>query len=170
SDLPATLPARHQPLRPGSYAHTPRHEAVDGLSDLHVRVVVRPTLPGGGREQAIVATWEEATSGGWSLGLDGEGRPELRVGTARLALARPLRRDRRVALEARYGSDGRAALSARYLPTRGPGDAVADRDEEQALALGPDLLAAGGPLLLAARYGADGRPAAHFDGRIEAPE
>ncbi|MPY91653.1 MAG: hypothetical protein GEV08_00910, partial [Acidimicrobiia bacterium] len=82
ADLPATVPARHQALRPGSYAEARRHEAVDALADLHLRVRLRPTLPGDGREQALVATWDEATAGGWSLELDAGGRPQLRVGRA----------------------------------------------------------------------------------------
>lgn len=170
ADLPATVAARHQPLRPGSHAVAPRHEAVDGMATLHLRVRARPTLPGGGREQALVATYEEGTGAGWSLELDGEGRPRLRVGDALVALQAPLRRDRWVELEASYEADGRLSLTVRHLPTRGPGDAVADRDQSGVVDAGPGRLRPGGPLLFAARWGADGRPGAHFDGRLEAPE
>lgn len=169
ADLPAALAARHQPLRPGSYAVVERHPAIDGLEALHVRVLARPSLPGEGREQALLATFDEATGQGWSLELDAAGRPQLRVGASVLTLSRPLRRDRWVALEGTCGPDGTLGLSARYLPTRGPGDAVADRDEERS-ATAPAALGAGGPLLFAARWGADGHPAACYDGRLEAPE
>ena len=170
ADLPAELPARHQPLRPGSYAVTERHPSLDGPASLHLRVVAMATAPGGGREQALLATLDEATGGGWALELDGEGRARLRVGGAEVTVPTPVRRSRWVEIEGRYEAAGGLFLSVRYRPTRGPGDAVADRDDWAEATVGPGRLRAGGPLLFAARWGRDGHATAHFDGRLEAPE
>ncbi len=47
---------------------------------------------------------------------------------------------------------------------------MADNDDWAEAVVGPDRLHTGGPLLFGARTGLDGRPTAHFDGRLEAPE
>jgi N,N-dimethylformamidase len=73
-----TYPARHQPIRPGSYVR------VDDDGDLAlgaagaVHAFVHPTTPAKDG-QAIVARWDAASETGWWVGIE-DGRLTLRLG------------------------------------------------------------------------------------------
>jgi N,N-dimethylformamidase len=159
-------PGRRQPIECGSFVRVPPSPALDRVGSFTLAALVWPTLPGIG-EQTILGRWGSATSGeGYALGLDGAGRPCLRIGAWRLAAARPLqaRRWYRV-LASLDAATGRAIVFAEPLD-RQWGDAGAD------LATGTaprSSVPAALPFLIAAHLGTDQRTAGHFNGKIEAP-
>jgi N,N-dimethylformamidase len=161
--------ARLQPLRPGSYAVAEQHPAISNPSSLQLSVRVRATLPGEGRCQALVGTWDAASGAGWTLFLDEDGVPCFRVGRTDVSVGRPVAPNRWVEIEAAVVG-GSQQIALRPLATRSPGTDLVEQPATAALtATDTSALASDRPLLFAAWWGEDGLPAAHFDGRLEDP-
>ena len=159
---------RTQPVRPGSYLLFPAHPAVDELGSLRLSLRLRPSRIAGRPSQALIGTWDAATGRGWALYLDATGAPCLRVGSHELTTGRSLRPGRWAELEAGCET-GRLWVRQRPLPSRSPAADLIDPPLEVAEPMAADLVASGRPLLMGAWWGPDGQPAAHFDGRLEAP-
>jgi N,N-dimethylformamidase len=200
--VPPAFAAREQPIRPGSHAIIGPYRAIDELGSFRVGVRARASLPGDGRVQSLVATWDVASERGWALYIDDAGVVRWRVGSSEVALGARLPRGRWVQLEAGVELDadtdakggvvevgsgrGRLWLRQSPLPSRSPGADLVEREVRAAAALegtravgrpvhgggsGDGAGATSGrPLLLGAWWGSDGEPAAHYDGRLEAPE
>ncbi len=81
SDLAGRYPSRVQPFFPGSFGRVDMRQAPVSLESFTVVANVWPTLPGKSQEQAILAWNSPQDVSGFSLLLDGEGCPSIRIGT-----------------------------------------------------------------------------------------
>jgi N,N-dimethylformamidase len=160
---------REQALHPGSHAIVESQPALASPKTLRVTVRVRASLPGDGRCQALIGTWDANSGRGWTVFLDEAGVPCLRVGHTDVSAGRSVPTNRWVELEAGCAG-GRLWIAMRPLPTRSPainlvaGPAEADTSVDEPLSLASER-----DLLFAAWWAEDGRPGAHFDGRLEDP-
>ncbi len=157
-------PARAQAIRSGSYATVPADPCFRG-DRLFVRVLVQPWLTD---RPAALLSCLDADGHGWSLELDGGGRPALVHRSAaaehRVAGATPLRRRQWYEIVAGYDrASGSLQLEQRALDAAQRGRL--DDRAEAAATLEP--LGGGAPLTMAALLEA-AEPRC-FNGRLEAP-
>jgi N,N-dimethylformamidase len=160
------IPGRVQVARLGSFARIPVRGGVR-LRAFTVAVLVHPTAPGRGRAQAAVAWWRSATGAGFALGLDGHGRPLLRLGletgVVDLSAGPPLDGRQWHLVAGAYDGDGNAWIGGRPMG----GDAVVATHRAEG-----GLRAADAPILLAAlEEHDDGTARADwlYDGKLERP-
>jgi N,N-dimethylformamidase len=151
-----TFPARVQPLHPGSYAIVDPPGPLAGLAAFGLLAFVWPTAPGRGR-QAILG-WAD----GPALVLDESGALALEAGGARISTGAPLIAREWAFVAATLDGAGHAVLHQEPL-VRYPGLDRAVRAEGRIAPAGGT-----GPFLIAALW-REGRAAAHFNGKIEAP-
>ena len=159
-------PSRIQPFHPGSYART--DAALPALTSFTAIATIWPTTPAKG-EQAIVAHWDPAVDAGFALLIGAGGALTVRIGTAdgpvELSLDVALRTRQWYRAWASYdGPSGTLRLG--QSPLANP-LAVAQAATARRAVDAPARLAAGAPVFMAARAAAP--PAAHYNGKIEAP-
>jgi N,N-dimethylformamidase len=163
---PSAHHGRRQRAQPGSYMRVEEcAELGRTRSAFTVSAWVLPTLPVAGRMQSVIARWHEAHGGFW-LGLDEQGYPELRVGSAeggvRVRDRQSVRPYRWTCLSAAYRSDG-GQLWLASTPS-------ADLSSVTRRRVGERLSAEGvGPLLVAAALRGTSEVAHFFDGKISGP-
>ena len=166
SAIDGTYPGTRQELQPGSYGIVRRGVPLPDAAGFGLVVWALPTrLPSG--RQVIMRAWHEQR-GGFDLGLDRHGRPELVLGdgeapssTLALPSALELRVWHRLAV-AFDSSTGRAWLA---VSAAGRGAARPERVEAQACLSMPGDAP---PLTIAARL-EDERPCDVFNGKLESP-
>ncbi|MEX2648204.1 MAG: N,N-dimethylformamidase beta subunit family domain-containing protein [Alphaproteobacteria bacterium] len=74
-----TYPARHQPIRTGSWVSVPAGPAIRRLESFTVQAMVMPTTPAKGW-QGLIGWWTEPTECGFGLFVDDKGQTLLAVG------------------------------------------------------------------------------------------
>jgi N,N-dimethylformamidase len=157
----AGLPGGVQDTHIGSFAQAPPVPGLAGSRSVQVRLWAQPTLVGDGRRQVLLSCRD-----GFELALTGEGRLELAVGDAAVALDEPVRAGVwcRIVAEIEEGRLGLAVREADGLPAAertGPEARVELRVEGVRTSFP-------GPLTMAAAE--RGRVGDHFNGKLEAPE
>ena len=165
-DSPANgrVAVRHQPLRPGSYGRVPDGPALALDGSFAIGGFVWPTLPGNGRDQTIMA--HRRDDAGWSLGLDPEGRPVFRLGSASVVTDRPLLGREWVFVAASFDAGAeRISLAVASLDAAGG----RDRSAEVEGAAAPSRAPAGTPLTIGGLEEPDGGCARPFNGKVDRP-
>ena len=168
SAIDGRRPGKREVIRSGSYVDV----ALDGV-DLSREVTfcafVQATNPAAGAAQVIAGQGTPLDGTGWALALSAEG--DLQVIGAGRVVARLGAMQRwawyLLALSLRVQEDGLAAVGTAWCrPLRAWPD---DPPAEVAFAAASILPPPGAALMLAGARDAAGRPAHHFDGRIDRP-
>ncbi|MCC7273999.1 MAG: N,N-dimethylformamidase large subunit, partial [Alphaproteobacteria bacterium] len=163
---------RRQRTAIGSYAVAAEPMLTRDRAAATLAAVIRPTAPGPGL-QAIAGTWDAGPGAGALLALAADGTPVLLLGDGqggRLTVAadRAATPDRWSLVVA--GFDVERGIARIWHRPVGGGPDAAFRPPGRGTArldIAP-APARAGPFMIAAHRGADGHPAGHFNGRIEA--
>ena len=167
SELDGEYPARRQPIHAGSYVQVPDAAAFQ-LESLTLRTLVWPTTPERGW-QCLLGNWDDARGAGYALAIGADGAATLRLGDGAgrqqiLSSGSPLR-ERVWTLAAATVDTARGEIRVLQAPLAGdfPADTAAERSALLDLRVAP-----GATFRMAAWHGAEG-PAAHYNGKLEAP-
>jgi len=170
SSLDGSYPARLQPIHAGSYAEVP-DAAPFALQSFTVQTLVWSTTPQKG-QQALLGTWDEARGAGYGLLLardgslgflagDGAGAREL------VTTGVPLLERHWYLVAASLAAESGTVLLYQIPLFQYSAHAAGSEAIERAAVL-PFDVASGGAFRMAAWHGG-AAPAAHFNGRLEAP-
>lgn len=81
ADFAGSYPSRPQAFFPGSFGRVGMAAVTDPLKSFTLAANIWPTLPGNGAEQAVLSWNNGDAFAGFTLLLDTEGRPSIRIGT-----------------------------------------------------------------------------------------
>nr|WP_298681714.1 N,N-dimethylformamidase beta subunit family domain-containing protein [uncultured Dongia sp.] len=164
SEIDGTYPARQQPILAGSYIWVTARQPFD-LPNFTIQAMIWPTLPGNGKPQAILGSYDAASGSGYALYVGEDGCLTFRAGQNP-----PVSTG--VKLLARHWYEVYAVFDAgtgrvtighnMMLPYHGMQQSVS---ETQMLSA---AMGEGGRFLIAA-WNDDKFAAAHFNGKIDSP-
>jgi len=154
----------------GSFAQAPPVPGLAAGGRVQLRLWAQPTLVGDGRRQVLLSS--HAAQGGFELALTGEGRLELAVGEAAVALDAPVRAGVWCRIEADI-EEGLLRLAVRTAHGLPASERTGAEVRVERVVEGVRTSFAG-PLVMAATATASQRGPLgvgdHFNGKLEAPE
>lgn len=174
SGISAMRPGRHQPLWTGSCGISDEGDTIGDLARLTVAACVWPTLPGS-REQTILSTWDSTRESGFRLFLDEEGALAFEAGNGTASAIRgstgvPLTSRTWYRVSAACDAENGTLVLAQTPLSLTPAQGMAAHAVTQTHQFsGGGQIGSGTDRFMLAAHVDDGRPAGHFNGKIERP-
>ena len=172
SSFDRTIPGRRQTIAAGSYVRVPLATALDLSAGFTVQAWIWPTTPAKPGGQGLVACWSSNEPGGFTFGLDDDGRLylELALGSvvARVThTAQPLARGRWAFVAASH--DARSGTVRLYQASAEPYGVSELAIHEERLDQGSPVCLQRDDLLIAARAADNSQVLAAYNGKIDRP-
>ncbi len=172
ADIAGSYPSRVQDFYPGSYLRVKTGTAAPAIRSFTVAANIWPTLPGNGKEQAVFSWNDTETASGFTLLLDAEGHPSVRIADAdgrlvTLAVDRAVKNRAWVRVCASFDADDQK-LQVGVMPLE---NAARSQDKRTLSVTGFTPAVPQADILIAASAGGergDGVTGC-FNGKIEAP-